>query len=199
MSTASLNLRLTPEEYLALERRAEIKSEYRNGVTHAMAGTSREHNLITVNLGREISQRFLDRPCEAYVSDMRVWVARANACVYPDVAAVCGEPQFQDEIFDSLRNPSVIVEVSSKSTMRYDRGQKFDDYRTISSLRHYVTVAQDEVRVECFSRVEDSWTIRVFTSLDDLLSLEAIDCEIPLRSIYAKVTIPTNFDERESP
>jgi Uma2 family endonuclease len=199
MSSAPVSRRLTPEEYLAFERRAEFKSEYRAGLIHAMSGASREDNLIAGNLFGELRERFRDRPCEAYVSDMRVWVSRANAYFYPDVVAVCGEPQFQDETFDSLRNPSVIVEVSSKSTMRYDRGKKFDDYRTIPSLRQYIIVAQDEVRIECFTRVEDAWTIRVFTNLDDRLSLESIDCEIPLASVYAKVTIPTTSDESQSP
>src|SRR6266487_5535716 len=93
--------RYTPEEYLALERKADYKSEYVNGQIIAMAGASRSHNLIAGNLYRELGQQLRGRPCEAYISDMRVKVPAADLYTYPDVAVVCGEPQFEDEHVDT--------------------------------------------------------------------------------------------------
>ena len=121
---------------------------------------------------------------------MRVWISNSGFYVYPDVVAVYGEPQFQDNVFDSLLNPSMVVEVSSKLTATYDRREKFDAYRRISSLRDYVIVAQDQVRIECFSLVGEIWTIAIMTKLDETLSLKSVDCAIPLSAIYEKVRFP---------
>src|SRR5206468_6291774 len=120
-------------------------SEYINGQIYAMSGASREHNLIVVNLIRELSSQLRGRPCEVYASDMRVKVRPTGMYTYPDVVAVCGEPRFEDEQVDTLVNPAVIVEVLSPSTEAYDRGQKFAHYRKLESLTEYVLVAQNEV------------------------------------------------------
>src|SRR4051812_35007753 len=111
MSSAAVKTRYTPEQYLALERKSPVKHEYDDGSIFARAGASREHNLIVANLCREITAQFPDRPCEAYVSDMRVCVGSTGLYTYPDLAAVCGAPQFQDGEHDTLLNPAVIVEV----------------------------------------------------------------------------------------
>src|SRR2546423_7792204 len=112
----------TPEQYLALEREAEYKSEYINGQIYAMSGASREHNLIAVNIVSELHALLRGQPCEAYMSDMRVKVSQTGMYTYPDVVAVCGGPRFEDEHGDTLINPTVIVEVLSPSTEAYDRG-----------------------------------------------------------------------------
>ena len=101
--------------------------------------------------------------------------------------AVCGERQFLDAEMDTLLNPTTIVEVLSTTTESYDRGKKFGHYRRLTSLKEYVLVAQDEIRVERFTRRGDDWVLSVFTSLDDTLRLASIDCEVPLREIYDKV------------
>src|SRR5579862_2774882 len=95
-------LHYTPEEYLALERRAPIKSEYLYGEIVAMAGASRRHNLISGNVLTAFNIQFVDRPCEAYTADMRVRITATNEFTYPDVVAVCGEPQFVDTDLDTL-------------------------------------------------------------------------------------------------
>ena len=111
-SASSRNIpRFTPEQYLFLERKAEFKSEFDNGIIEAMSGATREHNLITGNVSREIGNQFKGRPCEVYAGDMRVWVGPARQYRYPDVVALCGEPRFQDGTLDTLLNPSLIVEV----------------------------------------------------------------------------------------
>lgn len=187
MATAPANPRLTPEEYLAIERKAEFKSEYDNGFVHAMSGASREHNLVLGNVHRELSTQLRARPCETYMSDMRVRARASRSFSYPDVTVVCGEPRFLDAEVDTLLNPTVIVEVLSRSTESYDRGRKFGHYRTLHSLREYVLIAQEEVLVERYLRRGDEWLLTVLSDLDDVLRLESIGCEVPLRTIYERV------------
>src|SRR5437667_1934288 len=119
------------EQYLALEREAEYKSEYINGQIYAMAGASREHIAIATNLIGELHAQLKGRPCRVYNSDMRVRVKPTGMYTYPDVAALCGEPRFDDEQVDTLTNPSVIIEVLSPSTEAYDRRGKFSHYRKL--------------------------------------------------------------------
>jgi len=193
MASAAFEKRFSPEEYLALERKAGFKSEYHDGFITAMAGTSREHNLITLNFGREISSQLKERPCEAYVSDMRVHIDRTGLYTYPDVVVVCGEPQFEDDAVDTLLNPTVIVEVLSPTTEAYDRGKKFLHYRRLPSLREYVVVSQDKVLVERFTRRGDDWVLTELNQIDDTLRLASIECELPLREIYAKVKLASDL------
>jgi len=183
--------RLTPEEYLARERKAEFKSEYFAGETFAMAGAREPHILVVTNLVRELSSQLESRPCKVYSSDMRVRVSPTGLYTYPDVTVVCGRPQFEDEERDTLLNPTVLVEVLSESTQKYDRGKKFDHYRRIKSLREYVLIAQDECRVERFERRQNgNWLLSVMARMEDTLKLSAIGCELPLSEIYAKVEFP---------
>lgn len=139
-------------EYLAWDRAAEHKSEYVNGKIISMVGASRRHNLIAGNVSSELRPRLRERPCEAYVSDMRVRVGQTGMYIYPDIMALCEEPRFEDADVDTLLNPAVIVEVLSQSTEAYDRGEKFAHYRKLEYLREYVLVAQDKVRVEHYAR-----------------------------------------------
>lgn len=177
----------TPEQYLALERQASYKSEYVNGGIFAMAGASREHNQIAFNLAGELHGQLKNRPCLAYVNDMRVKVSATGLYTYPDVAALCGEPQFEDEQMDTLLNPSIIIEILSPSTEAYDRGDKFAHYRRLPSLMEYVLIAQDKIRVEHYIRQDRRWVLTELDGLDDRLGLVSIQCEIPLREIYGKV------------
>ncbi|MFI5460118.1 MAG: Uma2 family endonuclease [Isosphaerales bacterium] len=190
MVSAARITRYTPQQYLALERKAEFRSEYCNGFITAMAGASREHNLIALNLGGEIRSQLKNRPCEVYASDMRVLVSPTGLYTYPDVVAVCGKPLFEDDEFDTLLNPTLIVEVLSPSTESYDRGKKFGHYRRLESLREYVMVAQDQVRVERYTRQGEEWLLTDLNDLDATLRLASIGCEVSLREIYAKVEFP---------
>jgi Uma2 family endonuclease len=180
--------RLTPEEYLAKERKAEFKSEYFAGETFAMAGARPSHNVIVGNVIGELHPQLKPRPCRVYPSDQRVKVSPTGLYTYPDVIVVCGKPQFEDEEGDTLLNPTVLVEVLSESTEDYDRGRKFVHYRTIESLREYVLIAQDECRVERFERQPDNtWVLWATDRMEDALELPAIGCELPLAEIYHKV------------
>jgi Uma2 family endonuclease len=152
-----------------------------------MAGGSRGHNVIAGNLSGEIRSQLKGRPCLVYMLDLRLCVNRTGLYTYPDVMAVCGEPEFADADVDTLANPAMIVEVLSPSTESYDRGRKFRHYQQLASLKEYVLVAQDEVSVERFTRQGDDWILSVFTRLEDSLRLVSIGCEVSLREIYDKV------------
>ena len=198
MSTAARQTVLSPQEYLALERAAEYKSEYLAGEIYAMSGASRRHNLVTLNIAAELRQQLRSTPCETYTGEMRVQVAAARAYFYPDVVVVCGEPRFEDTELDTLLNPTVIVEVLSPSTERFDRGRKFLLYRQMQSLQEYVLVAQDAMRVEVFRRQGEMWLFHDLSGTDAVLRLESVGCELPLRAIYERVdlTEPAEDDAR---
>ena len=187
----------TPEEYLALEREAEYKSEYIAGQVVAMSGVSREHSLINGNLFRVLSSQLLDRPCEVHASDMRVKVgAKVNArslYTYPDIAVVRGDVQFDDDQVDTLLNPTLIIEVLSPSTEAYDRGVKFGYYRRLASLREYMLVAQDKMLVEHFVREDDGWLLTETTDPAAVVRLPSIGCEVPLAEVYRKIVFPTDL------
>jgi Uma2 family endonuclease len=187
MSSVLTQTRYTAEEYLTLERSASCKSEFHNGEIYAMTGASRKHNLITVNIARELSIQLKKRPCEAYISDMRVKAAEARSYHYPDITVVCGTPQFEDAHLDALLNPTLLIEVLSPSTEAYDRGGKFAHYRKIPSLREYVLVAQDQPTIERYVRHEDVWILTEAAGLEASVPLASIDCILSLSEIYDKV------------
>ncbi|MBE2294165.1 MAG: Uma2 family endonuclease [Phycisphaerales bacterium] len=183
---------LTSEDYLALERSADFKSEYLNGEIFAMTSASRAHNTIVLNIGSEIRQQFKDRPCKAYVNDMRVRVDPTGLYTYPDVVVICGKEQFEDRYLDTLLNPTVIIEVLSDSTEAYDRGRKFEHYRKLDSLTEYVLIAQNRIHVESYQRQANhqQWLLTECDALDGVLRLLSIDCELALAEIYDKVDLP---------
>jgi Uma2 family endonuclease len=190
MATAPGRTYLSPDAYLAIERRSEEKHEYHRGEMFAMGGASRQHTLIVGNIAGELRERLRGRPCETYMLDMRVLVRPTGLFTYPDVTVVCGEPRFLDGVFDTLTNPTVIVEVLSPSTEAYDRGRKFDHYREIASLREYVLVAQDRMSISLYRREGDLWTLRHASDAGGVVTLEAIGCELPLAQVYERVEFP---------
>jgi Uma2 family endonuclease len=178
---------LTPSEYLALERKSEIRSEYIAGEMVAMSGASRRHAQIAGNLHGEIWTRLRGKACEVYVNDLRVKVNPTGLYTYPDIVALCGEALLEDEHLDTLLNPAVIVEVLSDSTEAYDRGEKFAHYRRLESLREYVLVSQNKIRIEHFRRAAEEWILTEVSGPDAVLHLESVDCHIAVSAIYEKV------------
>jgi len=182
---------LTAEEYLALERQAETKSEYIDGEMVAMTGGTSWHSLVTLNVGGELRQQLKQRPCLVYSGDLRVRIPGTGDYVYPDITVVCGEPLFEDGQRDILLNPTLIVEVLSPSTESYDRGRKFELYQTIGSLKEYVLVAQDRSRVEHYLRQDGHvWLYTDVNGIDSSVSFASIGCQVPLAEVYDKVTFP---------
>ncbi len=184
--------RYTPEEYIALERQATSKSEYYAGEIFAMAGASRWHNLIVVNVLRELSLQLKGRPCAVYPSDMRVKISSTGLYTYPDVTVVCGDAQFEDTPQDTLLNPTLIVEVLSESTEAYDRGGKFAHYRKLPSLLEYVLIAQTKTHIEHYVRQpDDHWLLAEAEQIHDTIMLASIDCRLALAEVYDKVEFLT--------
>jgi len=180
--------RLTVAEYLERERRSEGKSEFLNGEIFAMTGASRPHNLISLNVGAELRVQLKQRPCEVYVSDMRVKVSVTGLYTYPDVVVACGEPTFEDAEVDTLLNPVLLVEVLSRTTADYDRGEKFEHYRRLPSLREYLLVAQHRRQVMQYVRQADNaWLLTETGESGDSLYLPSLDCHLLLAEVYAKV------------
>lgn len=191
MSSAPL-IRVTPEQYLAKERKAGYKSEFYQGEVFAMAGASKEHVRISTNLVSESHQQLKGKSCEVFSSDLRLKVERTGLMTYPDAIIVCGEAQYADGEFDTLLNPVVLFEVLSPSTEKYDRGAKAAQYRQIPSLREYVLIAQDHIRVEQYHRQpDDRWLLTEYTDLTDILKLSSVPLAIPLDELYRQVKFPS--------
>lgn len=187
MSTLTAQTYLTPEEYLTWERKQPFKSEYHNGQIIAMSGASRSHNRITVDITIQLGNQLMESDCEVFASEMRVRTSPEVSYFYPDVIVVCGEPHFEDDAFDTLLNPILVVEVLSPSTAAFDRGEKFEHYKQLTSLQEYILISQDSVRVEHYLRDGAQWIHNRFQHLEDTLSLASIECEVPLRAIYRRV------------
>ena len=192
MATRAAQTYLTPEEYITLERKAipdaeTVRNEYINGEIIAMSGASLAHNLITYNISGELRNRLKSSGCLAFANEMRVSIPSANSYFYPDVSVVCEEPRLEDDVFDTLLNPIVIVEVLSPSTEAYDRGDKFAHYRQLESLQEYILVSQDKVRVDHYVRHAAQWILTDFQDLDQQLRLTSIQCKLPLQEIYENV------------
>ena len=182
------NASVTPEDYLERERAAEFRSEYLRGEILAMAGGSRRHGRIVTNLVREIGQQIRPRNCSVYSSDLRVCMSQAGLYAYPDIVVTCGEEQFLDATLDTLLNPAVIIEVLSESTKKYDRGQKFESYRSASSLSEYIIVEQDSMHVEHYTRQPNGeWLLAEYTARDTRMTLPFIGVELRFSDIYEKV------------
>lgn len=180
--------RLTPEEYLVVERAAQTKSEFLDGEMFAMAGASFRHTLIKENLSCEIGTRLRGGPCVGLSGDMRVHVKSTGLYTYPDYLVFCGKPQFLDSEVDTLLNPSVIIEILSDSTEKYDRGAKFKHYRSLPSLKEYVLISQDDQLIDRYIRQpDDSWLLSTFDNPSQEIELVSVGVRIPLADIYRGV------------
>ena len=184
MSSIAARTYLTPEEYIAAERKATLKSEYLSGKIVAMSGASDTHNLITMNTSNVLYNQLADRGCRVYASDMRVGISAGVSYFYPDIAVTCDKPRFEDDVFDTLINPQVIIEVFSDSTAGYDRGEKFIRYRQLESLQECILISQDQVQVDHYLRQGKQWVLSEFSALENVLPLVSIEAELSLHQIY---------------
>ena len=195
MATSAAQTYLTPEEYITLERKAipdgeTVRSEYVKGKIIAMSGASFAHNLIAGNIHIELGTRLKGSGCTVLANEMRVSSPLTSSYFYPDIVVVCEEPRFEDDVFDILLNPIMLIEVLSPSTEAYDRGEKFSHYRQIESLQEYILVSQNEVNVERYLRKPDEWGVTYYQELTQQVPLTSIQCQLPLREIYERVTFP---------
>lgn len=178
----------TPDEYLSLERQSEIRHEFLDGFVYAMAGESPAHSVICFNLAAALGPQLRGTDCRGFSPNMKVRAGESGLYAYPDLVVVCGEPQFHDKRGDILVNPSVIFEVLLPSTEAYDRGEKFERYKGLATLRDYILVSQDRPRLELFSRTpEGTWEKSEVTGLESALALDSVNCRIALADIYDRV------------
>lgn len=184
---------ITPEDYLKAERKSLEKHEYFDGEIFQMSGASDKHNTITINTSASLHFQLKRRNCKAYQSDMRVHIPKTGLYTYPDIAVVCGKPEFlSDNHFDTLTNPALIIEVLSDSTEGYDKGVKFDNYRSLDSLREYILISQNSKRVIRYTKQTDgSWVLMDFIGDTTEIELTSIECTLLFEDIYDKV----EFDE----
>jgi Uma2 family endonuclease len=192
---------LTEAEYLAFERASPTKHEYYRGHVYAMTGASERHNLITANVIAALHSQLRQKPCRVYPSDLRVKAQKTGLFTYPDILVVCGKPEFTDDAIDTLLNPVVIIEVLSPSTEAYDRGMKFQNYRTIETLYDYVLIAQDAPYVEHYTRQQPGqWVLSEYVRSVDILNLPSIDCTLALADVYEHVAFtPAERDVLRKP
>jgi Uma2 family endonuclease len=180
---------ISPEEYLELESQSETKHEYLNNRVYAIAGARGTHNIISGNLYILLRDRLQNSPCQTYFADMKVRLGEGRSFFYPDVVITCDQRDDPTQAYVDF--PRVIIEVLSDSTEQFDRGKKFQEYRTISSLQTYILVSSQEYLVESFRRTEgDLWLLQTYERLDAILHLEPPSLDIPLSTIYATLDLP---------
>lgn len=187
---------ITPEEYLALEEKADHKSEYYNGEMFALAGGSVNHNQITFNVAKAFDRLPTHKPCRVFSNDVRLRTQKSGLYTYPDVMVICGRIEFVPGRDDTLTNPILIVEVWSDSTKAYDRGEKFAMYRQIPTLQEYVMIDQTQPYVEHYRRDGHFWVLETLEKADAILTLPSLECEIPLAVMYEKVEWQSQADAK---
>lgn len=185
---------ITPEEYLEGEEISPVKHEYYDGQIYAMAGGTNAHAILCSNTLIALGVQLIGKPCRAVSSEQRVKVEATGLHVYPDTAVYCEDARFDGAGDTNLLDPTVIIEVLSRSTSAYDRGDKFDHYKRIESLQDTILIEQTRVHVEHFHRLEDGdWLLRSFDSIDDTLALPSVDCRVTLHQIYEGLNVPQGF------
>lgn len=182
---------MTIERYFSTERESLERHEYINGVMYAMAGGTPRHSEVTVNVGTAIKTRLRGSGYKTYNGDLRIFNRDTISVFYADISVICGEPILSALDNNTVINPLVIVEVLSPSTEAYDRGAKFAHYKRLETLQVYVLVAQDQPRIQTYTRNGDEWTPANFAGLDSVLEIEALKLTAPLREIYEGVHFDT--------
>lgn len=186
----------TPEEYLELESAADYKSEYIDGKIVPMAGGSTNHNRIALNLSAGLNFVFRQQDYEVFIGDVRLWIPQKRIYTYPDVMVVAGEPEYFNNRTDTITNPQVIVEVLSKSTLCYDREDKFKAYRTIATFREYLLIDQTRIHVDQYSQTgKKRWELREYDEEDSAIALTSVPFEIALQDLYNKVKFSASDEE----
>jgi Uma2 family endonuclease len=187
VSTQAKNF-LTPEQYLEIERKADVKSEYYQGEMFAMSGAAIPRNQITINVTSSVRAQLRGTRFHVFGGDMRVHVPATGLYTYPDAVAYCGEIQLLDRQLDTLLNPSLIVEVLSPATEAYDRGRKFEQYSSIDSFVAYLLIASDRKHVDLYTRQPDGkWLRASFSAGEDVIDLPCIGCQLKVAEIYEDV------------
>lgn len=181
---------ISPEDYLVMERASQEKHEYFKGDIFAMSGASWEHNVIAKNISTIILPFLKGSSCDMFGSDLRIHIPENTLYTYPDFSIICGKPEVTDKEKDTAVKPSVIIEILSKSTKDYDRGSKFMLYRSIKTLKEYITIDSLSFSVEIFTRQENNtWLLSEFKQLSDSFVISTINLTLQLKDVYEDVSI----------
>lgn len=178
---------LSHQDFFDLEQAQDQRYEYLAGEVFAMVGGSESHALISANCLALLSIKLRDQPCRAYGADMKLYIAAANKFCYPDVMVLCGEGGRGGNYVEA---PALIVEVLSDSTESYDRGLKFEHYRAIPDLRHYLLLSQRRLHAELYTRTDPaSWRFQEASGETSALVLDAWGVQLPLSELYRNVEL----------
>jgi Uma2 family endonuclease len=194
MALAAKKREMSVEEYLTFEEKSKYKHEYFDGDVFQMAGGKRQHSLTISNINFELQSqlRKKSKNCEVHGSDLRVRTDEFNY-VYPDIVVTC-EPKLVPNIFDTLENPQVIFEVTSKSTEFFDWERKRDLYVQIESLTDFLIVSQEKMSIAHFQRVaKKEWKLKLYEDPQEVITLDSIDCELTLEQIYRNIEFPVKL------
>jgi Uma2 family endonuclease len=184
---------MSPEEYLVMERAAKEKHEYYHGEVFAMAGASFQHNLIFSNLFGELSIKLKGKNCRPFGSDLRIHIPENTLYAYPDISIIGDEPVFTDDAFDTIKSPSVLLKIVSKTTKEYDRGGKFNLYRSIKTLKEYLLVDSTAICIEHYIKNKDeSWTLFEYKNITDTFMMKTIGLIINASDIYESTSFSQN-------
>ncbi len=187
MASNPIPRKWTVEEYFALEAESDIRHEFVDGDIFAMAGGTENHSLITGNTFLAIGQRVRGSHFRMHTSDMRVKISETKY-LFPDFSVICGKAEFTDDKRTTLTNPTLCVEVTSPSSMGYDKNLKGDFYRSIDALQHYLVLDQGQIYARLYTRLEKGWLLQEFTNISDTLPLPALSLNVPLSEIYSDIT-----------
>ena len=178
------------EEYLQMEEASDEKHEYYQGDIFAMAGAKVPHNIISVNLIKLLGQKLKGKSCEPFNSDQRIYIPQNSLFTYPDISIICGEIVTLNNDDWNIINPVVIIEVLSKATKNYDRGDKFKLYRDIATLKEYILIDSETISIEAF-RINDGghWELEEYKKADNILLIKCIQVSIPVTEIYERTDL----------
>lgn len=175
------------DDYLTTERHAGARHEYVDGRSIARSSSNRWHNILASNTAIALGSRMHGNKSEIYISNMRVKLKNSYIC-YPDVVVVSGEPTFADTNSDLLLNPTIVVEIFSNQTNSSDKTNKLESYLAMDSIKEFVLLKEEEMRVEHYARQNaKQWIYRIYNERDDVISLESINCKVSVSEVYAQV------------
>ncbi|MTJ29346.1 Uma2 family endonuclease [Aphanizomenon sp. UHCC 0183] len=184
----------TPEEYLELEKKADYKNEYRDGEIISITGGTTNHNKLALNLATSLNVALNDLGYDIYIGDVKLWIPRYREFIYPDVMVIEGQPVYYSANTTIVTNPVLIVEVLSKSTKDYDRGDKFLYYRSIPEFKEYILIDQTKYYVMQYVKTsENQWILTEYETEDAMINLPSINVELSLKQLYKKVNFSENL------
>ena len=179
---------LSPTDFLEFERESETKHEYFEGQIYDMSGASLKHNVISINTISNLSNKLKGKKCRPFGSDLRIHIPINSLFTYPDISIICDDIKTTDDKFDTVTNPTVIIEILSASTRNYDLGKKFLLYRQIESLQHYIMIDSEEVRVMMYSKnADETWTFEEHINVDHHINIKTIETCLQIADIYETI------------